>query len=132
MTEDCSGGKKKIKIFPLQEFVNPSSKVEMEITKFHPLLISKRHHLNGKASLCSHKARLDWMLCCHCRGGSAGDRQSAEHLKERAQQAAASLNQVTRACVALTISPQRPPSLFPSPEVLDPSHFLVQLPNACW
>lgn len=57
MTEDCSRKeRKKISIFPLQEFVNPSSKVEMEITKFHPLLMSKRHHVQGKAHTKPHQS----------------------------------------------------------------------------
>lgn len=81
MTEDCSRKKgKKISIFPLQEFVNPSTKVEMEITKFQPLLISKSHHLQGKLAHTKPHQSLSCVVTAD--EGLQGTGRVWEHLKE--------------------------------------------------
>lgn len=96
MTKDCSR-KKKIRILPLQEFVNPSSKAEMEITKFHSLLICKSPHLNGKASFESHKAsaRVFCVVTTEVRV-CWGWQRTGDTLQGGSQGAPASLNQVTK------------------------------------
>lgn len=52
----CQGVKeKKIRLFPLQEFVNLSSTEWNGNFKMHPPLICKSHHLNENACLASQK-----------------------------------------------------------------------------
>lgn len=115
MTKDCSRKKKKIRILPLQEFVNPSSKAEMEITKFHSLLSCKSPHLNGKASSESHKASARvCILCCHYWSeGLLGMAECWGHLKGRISMSTCFTKPSNkRACAVLMKSPQMPPSLF--------------------